>query len=85
MILKESKGIPAWRIVWILPLMIATGFAEGGGLFLATIAQLSTLLPLAPAFAMVAIGLVLLRGWIWRSYLIALERGRADAHACGIL
>ena len=85
MILKESKGIPAWRIVWILPLMIATGVAEGSGLFLATIAQLSTLLPLAPAFAMVTIGLVLLRGWIWRSYLVALAAEGAPTRTLAVL
>ncbi|HEX9074000.1 MAG TPA: 4Fe-4S dicluster domain-containing protein [Pseudolabrys sp.] len=85
MILKEAKGIPAWRIVWILPLMIATGVAEGSGLFLAAIAQLSTLLPLAPAFAIITIVLAVLRGWIWRSYLAAFAAGGVPTRALMVL
>jgi phenylacetyl-CoA:acceptor oxidoreductase subunit 2 len=34
-ILRASKGIPAWRQAEIVPFIIATGLAEGGGLYLA--------------------------------------------------
>jgi phenylacetyl-CoA:acceptor oxidoreductase subunit 2 len=68
MILKEAKGIPAWRISWMVPLVIATGLAEGSGLFLAAIAQFAPLQSLAELMAVVAVILAALRGWIWRSY-----------------
>jgi len=85
MILKEAKGIAAWRIVWILPLMIATGVAEGSGLFLAAIAQLSTLLPLARAVAIIIIVLAALRSWVWRSYLAALAAEGAPTRTLMVL
>ena len=34
MILEQSKGIPAWRNPRVIPLILATGLAEGCGLFL---------------------------------------------------
>jgi len=77
MILKEAKGIPAWRIAWIVPLMLATGLAEGGGLFLAAIAPLSEHQPLVQSVALIALVLAVLRGWMWRSYQAALEAGGA--------
>ncbi|HEY6861074.1 MAG TPA: 4Fe-4S dicluster domain-containing protein [Pseudolabrys sp.] len=85
MILKEAKGIAAWRNVWIVPLMIVTGAAEGSGLFLATIAQSSTLLPLVRAVAMVTVVLVVLRGWIWGSYLAALAAEGAPKRTLAVL
>ncbi|RPH65660.1 MAG: phenylacetyl-CoA:acceptor oxidoreductase [Burkholderiales bacterium] len=33
-ILKASRGIPAWREPLVVPLIVSTGLAEGGGLFL---------------------------------------------------
>ena len=38
MILFGAKGIPAWRAPLIVPLIVATGLAEGGGLLLAALA-----------------------------------------------
>lgn len=35
-ILKAARGIPAWREPLVVPLVIATGLAGGGGLFLFT-------------------------------------------------
>lgn len=35
-ILKAARGIPAWREPLVVPLVVATGLAEGGGLFLFT-------------------------------------------------
>ena len=33
-ILKAARGIPAWREPLVVPLIVTTGLAEGGGLFL---------------------------------------------------
>lgn len=73
MILKEAKGIPAWRSTWIVPLVTVTGLAEGSGLFLAGTAPFAALQPLAEPAAAIAVALAALRGWIWRSYHGALE------------
>ena len=77
MILKEAKGIPSWRISWIVPLMIATGLAEGGGLFLAAPAQFVPLRPSAELISVIAVILAALRGWIWRSYQARLKAAGA--------
>jgi phenylacetyl-CoA:acceptor oxidoreductase subunit 1 len=84
MILKEAKGIPAWRISWIVPLVITTGVAEGSGLFLAAIAQFAALQPLAESIAVIAIALAALRGWIWRSYQVALEADGAPTRTFAV-
>ena len=73
MILKEAKGIPAWRTSWMVPLVIVTGLAEGSGLFLAAAAQFAALHLIANLVAFIAVALVALRGWVWRSYQAALE------------
>jgi len=72
MILKESKGIPAWRMPLIVPLMIATGLAEGCGLLLAATAFLPSLRSLTELTAVIVVILGALRGWTWRSYVTAL-------------
>ena len=84
MILKAAKGIPAWRISWVVPLVIATGFAEGSGLFLAATAQFSALKSLAEVVAVIAIILAALRGWIWRSYLARLEAEGAPTRSLAV-
>ena len=85
MILKEAKGIPAWRVSWVVPLVIATGLAEGSGLFLAASTQSSALMPLAEVVAVIAIILAALRGWIWHSYLAALAAEGAPTHTIAVL
>jgi len=35
-IINAAKGIPAWRAPFLVPLVVATALAEGGGLFLLT-------------------------------------------------
>jgi phenylacetyl-CoA:acceptor oxidoreductase subunit 1 len=70
MILRAAKGIPAWRIPAVVPLIIVTGIAEGCGLFLAATALLQA--PLAAAVAVAAVTLAILRFWTWRSYLAVL-------------
>jgi Fe-S-cluster-containing dehydrogenase component/DMSO reductase anchor subunit len=72
MILKEAKGIPAWRLFWVVPLVIVTGLAEGSGLFLAGLAQMAPVGPLAQFAAAIAVALAALRALIWRSYQAAL-------------
>ena len=86
MILKEAKGIPAWRASWIVPLMVATGFAEGSGLFLAADrAILRTSPPCDTVCAVIAIIWAALRAWVWRSYQGALAARRcADGDARGV-
>lgn len=85
MILKEAKGIPAWRISWVVPLIVATGLAEGNGLFLAVVSQFSALSALVGATVVFALLLAALRAWIWRSYLIALQIDGAPKRALAVL
>jgi len=73
MILKEAKGIPAWRTPTIVPLILVTGLAEGAGLFLIATALLPSLAGKLQATAIAAGLLALLRGWTWRSHLTALK------------
>jgi len=63
--LQASKGIPAWREPLLAPLFVATGLAEGGGLFFLT-------LPLHEAgtlslFALFG-AIVLARMLVWLAY-----------------
>jgi phenylacetyl-CoA:acceptor oxidoreductase subunit 1 len=73
MILKEAKAIPAWRTQAVVPLILATGLAEGSGLLLAAVALLPSPTTIIEATAVAAVLLTALRGWIWRSYVTALE------------
>ena len=84
MILREAKGIPAWRMGWVVPLVIGTGLAEGSGLFLAVIAQFPGLETLGQVVGVVAVVLVALRGWFWQAYLGALENGGAPTRALAV-
>lgn len=56
-ILFAAKGIPAWRVPQIVPLVIFAGLAEG--------AALALLFGASPAFVAV---LILARHWAWRRY-----------------
>lgn len=82
-ILKASRGIPAWREETIVPLIMATGLAEGAGLFLA----LASLMPGAlPAWTMPLFILVLAaRFLLWRTYVARLARGGAPKKASAAL
>jgi phenylacetyl-CoA:acceptor oxidoreductase subunit 1 len=84
MILQQAKGIPAWRANLVVPLILVTGFAEGCGLTLATIAQLPALTQLADALAVTAVALALLRAVAWRTYLAALKGGGAPTRALAV-
>jgi phenylacetyl-CoA:acceptor oxidoreductase subunit 1 len=65
MILKESKGVPAWRTTRVVPLIILTGLAEGAGLF-------AVFMPLPLVLAT----LVVLRGVAWYAYMKSLDAPR---------
>ncbi len=68
MILKEAKGIPAWRSPVIVPLIAVTGLTEGAGLFLAMLPLLPELTPAAPPVAAAMLVLVAARGLAWMKY-----------------
>ncbi len=85
MILKEAKGIPAWRNPLIVPLIVATGLAEGAGLLLAVTAVLAAPLTAAGAVAGVAVMGAALRAAIWAFYVRALRRDRAPSRTIEVL
>jgi Fe-S-cluster-containing dehydrogenase component/DMSO reductase anchor subunit len=74
MILFAAKGIPAWRAPLIVPLTVATGLAEGGGLLLAAVVVMSLSGPIVEATAIAVILLAAARGWTWRLYVRSLEQ-----------
>ncbi|MCL4184184.1 MAG: dimethyl sulfoxide reductase anchor subunit [Burkholderiaceae bacterium] len=64
-ILKAARGIPAWREPLVVPLIVSTGLAEGGGLFLLT----HPLHGLANQALMAVFGALLAARWIaWIAY-----------------
>jgi phenylacetyl-CoA:acceptor oxidoreductase subunit 2 len=81
--LQAAKGIPAWREPMTVPLIVATGLAEGGGLWLllaatagpaATLPWLAFALALAARFAL----------WLaWRRRLRAAPRALAAIDSAG--
>jgi Fe-S-cluster-containing dehydrogenase component/DMSO reductase anchor subunit len=85
MILREAKGIPVWRIPAIVPLILTTGIAEGGGLFLAAASILPALEPAAEATAGAVIIVAALRAWAWRSYIAALHIEGAPTGALDVI
>lgn len=84
-ILRESKGIPAWREPGIVLLIIATGLAEGSGLFLVASTQLAAVRSLIEVSAVVMIVLAAWRSWVWRAYLGALRREGAPTRTLATL
>lgn len=75
-ILAAAKGIPAWREPRIVALVIATGLAEGAGLF-AVVAAITGPIP-----SWLPLVLILLLGWrgiAFRRYYRALCRSGAPA------
>jgi phenylacetyl-CoA:acceptor oxidoreductase subunit 2 len=64
-LLQAAKGIPAWREPLLVPLLVTTGLAEGGGLFFASAPwhRTGTLWLLAGFSA-----LVLFRVLVWLAY-----------------
>ena len=73
MILEQSKGIPAWRTPRVIALIMATGLAEGCGLFLLVAALLPALGSVGKPMAIVLAILAAVRVLAWWRYLNALE------------
>jgi phenylacetyl-CoA:acceptor oxidoreductase subunit 1 len=85
MILKEAKGIPAWREPRIVPLLIITGLAEGGGLFLMALPLVPALGAMAEPVAIAVTLLAAARSAAHRAYLSALVDHGAPARALSSL
>jgi phenylacetyl-CoA:acceptor oxidoreductase subunit 2 len=76
-ILQASKGIPAWRVPEIVPLILATGLTEGAGAFLVGIALVADT---GGRFACVLLlALIAARVTAWRRYRLRLETGGPKA------
>ena len=69
-ILRASKGIPAWREPAVTAFIIATGLAEGTGLFLVGTALADTQSVLLAFFVLV----VLVRALAWSRYRARIQR-----------
>ncbi len=82
-ILKEARGIPAWREPRLLPLILATGLAEGTALYLLIVLAVG---PAGAQFssAVLLLGALVLRYATWRGYRSAL-RGQAPRAALRVL
>jgi phenylacetyl-CoA:acceptor oxidoreductase subunit 1 len=85
MILREAKGIPAWRQDGIVPLIVATGLTEGAGVFLATCMVLPALAPLARSAAAATVLLAAGRALAWAAYRSALARDGAPTKALAVV
>jgi phenylacetyl-CoA:acceptor oxidoreductase subunit 1 len=97
MILKEAKGIPAWRVATIVPLIVSTGLAEGAGLFLVATTMMPALKSVSEPTAIATVLLCAVRSWAWQGYratlavegapvrsLAALDRYRPAFFAVGL-
>jgi phenylacetyl-CoA:acceptor oxidoreductase subunit 2 len=82
-ILAANKGIPTWRHPRSVPLMVATGLAEGGG-FLACVASMSSSLI---GFWALAGLIILIAGRVacWKSYIGGLTADGAPDAALKVL
>jgi phenylacetyl-CoA:acceptor oxidoreductase subunit 2 len=74
MMLRASKGVPAWRLPAILPLVISTGLSEGVALLL-LILSLTAAAPDWLRYLLLA--LIVLRAYAWWNYQA--ELGGASA------
>ncbi|NMG74088.1 DmsC/YnfH family molybdoenzyme membrane anchor subunit [Aromatoleum diolicum] len=81
-ILSADKGIPAWRHPRCLPMLVATGFAEGAALVAVASPFVITSAAGQIGVAAVTLLLLLIRVLLWRSYLAGL---RADGAPDGSL
>jgi phenylacetyl-CoA:acceptor oxidoreductase subunit 1 len=74
MILREAKGIPVWRSPALVPVILATGLAEGNGLFLAAAAAMPSLGSTTEVAAIAAVMTAAVRAWTWTRYMAGLRR-----------
>ncbi len=86
MILQAAKGIPAWRLPQIVPMLIATGLTEGLGLFLALL-PLTRLdaVSLATPAAVALLVFLAVRGFSWMAYAKALLKAGAPIRTLEVL
>ncbi|NJD34515.1 MAG: phenylacetyl-CoA:acceptor oxidoreductase [Betaproteobacteria bacterium] len=82
-ILAANKGIPTWRQPRSIPLMVATGLAEGEG-FLACVMAFSSGTGSVSALTVLA-GLIVLRAIAWKMYLAGLAADGAPEGALKVL
>lgn len=82
---RAAKGIPAWREPRIVPLMVATGLAEGSGLLLLATAFGAGVARPALAWGLFALALLArLVAWLdWRQRLRTAPRALARIDAAG--
>lgn len=91
-ILAAARGIPAWREPRIVPLLVATALAEGGGAWM----LIESYRRVAPWWAWLAFALLvaarLLAWWSWRSRVrtavparVAIDRAGSRLQAAGLL
>jgi phenylacetyl-CoA:acceptor oxidoreductase subunit 2 len=87
-ILHASRGIPAWREDWVVPLMVALGLAGGCGLVLAIDALAGREPPRAALLAFAGLAVARWGAWReWRARIRCAPRARAalDAGARGLV
>jgi len=84
MILREAKGIPAWRQDGIVPVIVATGLTEGAGVFLAACVVLPALAPMARGVAAATVLLAAGRALAWAAYRSALARNGAPTKTLAV-
>lgn len=82
-ILAANKGIPTWRHPRSIPLMMATGLAEGAG-FLACVLSLSPSQPTASTLVGL-VALIAIRAFFWKAYLGGLMADGAPEGALKVL
>jgi len=82
-ILKASKGIPTWREPAIVPLVIATGLAEGAGLAIVALVATGNLATRLLIAALVVV--LIVRDLMWRHYRRALAKSGAPKGALAVL
>lgn len=82
--LNGGRGIPAWRHPRVVPLMIATGLAEGAGVGIVAGLLLQPVAPPAWASALLA-GLLIARAIAYGAYRRGLERTGAPRRALEVL
>jgi len=86
-ILKAAKGIPAWRIPVIVPLIISTGLCEGIGIFMliGLAFQPEAVAVAGPLFTAALLVMIAMRAYTWRIYRNDLKDGNAPLDALAAL
>lgn len=83
-ILKECKGIPAWRHPALMPVMMITGLVEGAGL-LAIVTLFAGEKGLAAYLALALAVLIVVRGGLWFIYRRRLGETGAPSKSLDVL